>query len=774
MASLRSFTTQPDPAAIAQALGGYRSGSGWMARCPCHDDEHPSLSITVNGDNKLLVHCFAGCSQDQVIAELRKLGLWPEEKPRIVARYPYHDETGQLLYEVIRLEPKSFRVRRPNGKGGWLWSINGVRLVPYRLPELVKAQQVFITEGEKDADTIRSWGLVGSTNPFGALKWQPSFNEYFRDKLAVILPDNDDAGHKHAAQVARSLLSVAREVRIVEVPKGKDVSDWAQAGGTRQQLEALVRQAPPLTPGSLAELEQRWGISQPAQQPSSESQAPARVRIPTNDRELRDIVADALCALRQANDPPQLFCRAGELVRVGVDERGRHRILPVNEAYLRWRLAEVASFCRATAAGDRPIAPPRDVVQSILALSPREWQVPALIAITQCPVVRPDGTILILEGYDPQLQVYYSAQELELPAVPDKPTRQELDHALATIEDTLADFPFADAASRANTYAMLLTPLLRFALPRPRHFPLFVIDSPVAGTGKTLLAELVAILATGSVAPLRPAPREDPEWRKAITTALRGGQPLVIFDNVEGKLRSAELAAAITANSWTDRILGQTAEVTVPVETLFVATGVNLTVVGDLPRRSVWIRLDPKSACPWTGRRFRHPNLERWVLRHRGELLGALLTLIKAWLAQGRPKGQAPVLASFREWSQVVGGVLTASGIEGLFANCAQIWLSPETAAWGGFLQALRRRFGKDAFTTRDVVERLHADRELAAALPDELGDQPDCRRLGWAFRNRIDQRIPIGTIEYWVSSLGATRGCQRWRVLVAKRNDHA
>jgi hypothetical protein len=387
--------------------------------------------------------------------------------------------------------------------------------------------------------------------------------------------------------------------------------------------------------------------------------------------------------------------------------------------------------------------------------------------------VRPDFTVLDAEGYDPALQIYYSAQGLKLPAVPDKPTRQELDQALATIEDILADFPFVDAASRANTYAMLLTPLLRFALPRPRHFPLFVIDSPVAGTGKTLLAELVAILATGSVAPLRPAPREDPEWRKAITTALRGGQPLLIFDNVEGKLRSAELAAAITANSWTDRLLGQTTEVTVPVEALFIITGVNVAIGGDLPRRSVWIRLDPRSSCPWTGRKFHHPNLERWVLRHRGELLAALLTLIRHWFAAGKPKGQAPVLGSFREWSQVVGGILDLVGVEDYLANCAYVWNDPETTAWGGFLQALRRRFGRQAFTTRDVIERLRTDSELAAALPDEL-DQPDCRRLGWAFRNRVDQRIPIGTIEYWVSSLGATRGCQRWRVRVARRNDHA
>jgi hypothetical protein len=496
------------------------------------------------------------------------------------------------------------------------------------------------------------------------------------------------------------------------------------------------------------------------------------LRIAINDRELRDIVADALCALRQANDPPQLFCRSGELVRVDIDERARRSILPVDEAYLRWRLAEVASFCRATAAGDRPVAPPRDVVQSILALSPHEWQVPPLIAITQCPVVRPDGTILTLEGYDPQLQVYYSAQGLELPNVPDRPTKDDLDHARSIIEDVIADFPFADQASKANTFALLLTPLIRFALPHPRHFPLFVIDSPSPGCGKTLLAEVVALVATGSIAPLRPAPKEDVEWRKVLTAALRAGQPLIIFDNLEGALRSPELAAAITANAWADRILGQSAEITVPVEALFLVTGINVSVQGDLPRRCVLIRLDSRSACPWQGRTFRHPSLERWVLGHRGELLAALLTLVRAWFAAGKPKGQHElVLASFREWSQVVGRILALAGVQGFLTNCEQVWSDPETTAWGGFLQALRRRFGKDTFTTGDVIERLRTDAGLAQALPDELGDQPDRRRLGRTFKRWLERRFKVAGVTYWLAPAGTVHGYQRWRVHAVKES---
>ena len=779
MASLRSFATELDPAAIAQALGGHRTGSGWLAHCPAHDDQHPSLSITGNGDGKLLVHCHAGCSQDEVITALRKLGLWPEQKakPQIVAVYPYHDESGELLYQVIRLEPKSFRVRQPDGKGGWLWNLNGTRLVPYRLPEIIGAQQVFIVEGEKDADTIRSWGLVGSTNPFGALKWQPSFNQYFRDKLVAILPDKDNAGHKHALQIARSLLGVAREVRIVELPKAKDVSDWAEAGGTREQLQKLVAQAPPLTPESLAELEQRWGVSQPASQPVAQVQATTESlpAIQVNDRPLRDVTCDALKALQGANNPPVLFVRAGQLVVVQTDEHGRRSILPVTEAHLRGRLDRVADFHRVLASGEsKPVAPPLDVVRDLLALGPEQWRFPPLTGVSSCPLVRPDGTIVTTEGYDAKLQVYYADQGLQLPPIPDRPTKQDVGKALDWIDHALGDFPFRGEADRANAIAMLLTPLIRYALPRPACLPLFLVDAPQSGTGKTLLAQVLATLATGDTAALRAAPRDEDEWRKCLLSVLRAGTNLVVFDDVATTLSAPALAGVITAHRWSDRVLGQTAELALPVNTLFVATGNNLAVGGDLPRRSVWVRLDAKSPRPWQGRDFRHPLLERWVLRHRGELLSALLTLVRAWFAAGRPKGQAPSLLSFGPWCQMTAGILTHAGIAGFLGNAEQLWQDPETTGWAAFLRALWKRFGRQPFTTAELADRVEFDADLRGTLPDELAGQRDQRRWGRALSSQCERRFILGGVIYWLKPVGVMHGRQRWRVHAVKERSNA
>lgn len=216
-------------------------GKGWSARCPAHDDHHPSLTVTEAGDGEILMHCHAGCSYEDIRHAL--------DFDNIVAIYDYRDEAGELLYQVTRTTPKGFFQRRPDGKEGFINGLGDVGRVLYRLPELLKADQklpVFIPEGEKDVDALRRRGLVATCNSGGAGKWRDEYNHWLTERDIVVLPDNDSQGKEHAQRVAKSLLGIAASVKVVRLPtlpdKG-DVSDWLNAGGTKEQLITLVDKA---------------------------------------------------------------------------------------------------------------------------------------------------------------------------------------------------------------------------------------------------------------------------------------------------------------------------------------------------------------------------------------------------------------------------------------------------------------------------------------------------------------------------------------------------
>ena len=233
---------------LSRLSGVKRNGAGWQALCPAHADKNPSLSIDVRAD-KILVHCHAGCSQEAVCAalkiEVRELFLDASDgKAQAVDEYPYTDEHGTLLYQVVRLEPKSFRQCRPDGHGGWIWNLNGTRRVLYRLPEVLNAKSVLVCEGEKDCDMAGELGLVATTNPGGACKWREEYSEPLRGKRVAIIADADEPGRKHALQVAASLHLRAESVKVLELPGAKDLSEWVGRGGTLEKLLGMIRNAP--------------------------------------------------------------------------------------------------------------------------------------------------------------------------------------------------------------------------------------------------------------------------------------------------------------------------------------------------------------------------------------------------------------------------------------------------------------------------------------------------------------------------------------------------
>jgi hypothetical protein len=242
---------------VLAALAGHDvrpCGSGWLARCPAHDDRHASLAIGEGDDGRALLHCHCGCELAHVLRGLgltvRDLFVGPPARTDGRTFYGYRDERGTLLFQVVRipkLDGKTFAQRRPDGCGGWSWGVAGVRPVLYRLPELLAAdpsETVFIVEGEKVADGLARRGLVATTNPGGALKWRSEYSGALRGRHVVILPDHDDVGRQHGAEVVQSVDRVAASVRLVDLPglaEHGDAFDWFAAGHTVEELRALVQ-----------------------------------------------------------------------------------------------------------------------------------------------------------------------------------------------------------------------------------------------------------------------------------------------------------------------------------------------------------------------------------------------------------------------------------------------------------------------------------------------------------------------------------------------------
>ena len=240
---------------IAKGLGKYTKtagAAGYSAICPSHNDKTPSLSVTDGDNGKILIHCHAGCEPLAVIDALKVRNLWPEpvQKPvpapkrRIVSTYDYIDpDTGEVKLQVVRFEPKDFRQRRPDGKGGWSWSVPASERVLFNLLAVKSSDKlVCIVEGEKDVEALSKIGIVATCNPGGAGKWQDNYTAALAGRDVLILPDNDEPGENHAYVVAKSLHGHAKTVRVLRLPdlpnKG-DVSDWIANGGSKRDLAGL-------------------------------------------------------------------------------------------------------------------------------------------------------------------------------------------------------------------------------------------------------------------------------------------------------------------------------------------------------------------------------------------------------------------------------------------------------------------------------------------------------------------------------------------------------
>jgi hypothetical protein len=485
-----------------------------------------------------------------------------------------------------------------------------------------------------------------------------------------------------------------------------------------------------------------------------------------SNRPLRAITTDALYSLTQAQVP--LYVRHGQLVRIQCREDGTPYIETLSEAALKGVLARAMNFAKMMNGRPQHIPPPDNVGRDILALG--TWPFRALDAVIEIPALRPDGTLIDQPSYDAATHLaYIPASHLEMPPIPVEPTREDINVALALIDKAIGEFPFSDGASYANTFALLLTPLIRQAI--NGHVPLALIDATRPGTGKTLLAELVATIATGRAAALMAAPNDEDEWRKRIASTLADGSTIIIIDNLQGRLRSASLNLALTSHTVQERILGQSKNGMYAQRATWMVTGNNIQIGGDLPRRCYWIRLDAQTDKSWTRGGFRH-NLAEWVPAHRGALIAALLTLARAWYAAGKPHNNVPRVGSYQVWVDAIGGILAYAGIPHFLGNLEALHeqADDEAIQWSAFLHAWYDRYQDREVLVADVVREIITGscKNLASALPDELSDihKGDLkRRLGKALAQRVGSRFDESGLRLIRASINKRSGAVYWQV---------
>lgn len=457
--------------------------------------------------------------------------------------------------------------------------------------------------------------------------------------------------------------------------------------------------------------------------------------------QLGDLTAQGLSALHAANEPPVLFVRAGSLCRIICDENDRPAVEDIDKLSLRARLADVAEFSSINKEG-KHIAqnPPLYLAENILAQG--RWDFPPLVGVARSPILRRDGTICVKPGYDADSRLYYCCDpDLIIPPVPENPSEQEVRAAKEHLLDLIDDFPFPDAAGIPNALAILLSILMRPVI--TGHVPLAIVDAPAQGTGKTLLVTVLGIVGVGTVsAESVPDRQNDDEWRKKITSLLLKGPPLVLLDNIpdNATIDAAPLAALLTADMWSDRLLSKNDIVELPARSIWVATGNNVRVAGDMPRRCYTIRMDANSERPWTRTRFRHADLQQYALANRGQLLASAFTLIRSWFAAGKPQASVPAFGSFQEWTATIGGVLAHVGIEGFLGNYGDVRevQDEDTLQWQAFFAAWWDHFSSRAITVDDMTQHILSKGTLLdGSLPDALllnkykGDGAFKRSLG-------------------------------------------
>ena len=670
--------------------------------------------------------------------------------------WDYRDPGGNVVIQVLRKNDldgeKEIRQRFPGVDGGFVKRTDQPRY-PYRLPELLReldengVTTLWIAEGEKCVDALVEEGLVATTTIEGAQAWARCRGDclpvFERFAYVNIVRDRDKDGVRYAEDLREDLEASGVEVTVLmskTTGNHDDVVDHFAAGhGIDDLVEDDTEPATALpviyiTSGAITEMVE---------------------------------AAEAALIAHGAGD---IFQREGRLIRVVrlsekteakgvVRPKGSVMLLELVLDHALMRMTSVAQWTCYTREGDEKRADcPAKVVRAFLA-NVGGWSLPELRGVIEHPTLRADGSILEQPGFDSASGVYLDLSTAFDPVLV-TPTR---DNAVAAIDEywqILQGFPWVCDHDFAGFMAALLTGLVRRSLDTA---PLFAFSAPQAGTGKSLLCETISAILLGRRATSMTLPSSEDEMRKRLISVLVEGSPILLLDNVSGKIGGDALCSILTQEVYSDRELSKNRTLRAPTCTLVLATGNNLTPVGDLCRRVVPINLDAKMERPET--RSFDVDMKSYATEHRGRLAPLALTVLRAYVVAGRACSSLEPFGGFEDWSGLVRAALVWAGLpDPLTGRSAIAESNPEHEGLHALLIAWRSRWNGNPVTAATVVkERVHhPDLNEACGVAANRNGFVTSKSLGDYLRDH--QKIVAGG--YRVEPDGKSGGVNKWRVV--------
>ena len=695
----------------------------------------------------------------------------PEGTTFLVFPYSQNNFFRVKCFPPLKLEGKKKPAKylQTTGSDVHLYIPEGIELL---FPDF--SQELVIVEGEKKALKGHQEGLpccaVGgvwnwvSRDGDGGSRPIPELREIaWVNRPVTLVFDSDIWANPQAKQglfaLGRQLEDLGAKIEVVLIkPKGKQkigLDDYLVQHSVKDfaKLPRITLKHRTFT------AERKWykGWSKRLQRESLAGELP---QIDARDQDLPQVTGRAWEVLAARNNPPFLFSLSSKVF--SLVEKPLLALAEVKEDRLRFELTRAAHWYKILNDGSMVSAYPDAVVLKDMLAHPNP-PLPQIEKIAEFPFITKEGVLHKEPGYSPA-SLTYCKFSIEVPEVPEVPTAKDVTWARALLYELVQDMPFVGDAERAHALGFAVLPFVREMIEGPT--PLHAFDAPEPGTGKSLLVAALSSIALGRPVPSSTETYQKDEWRKKITTILKSAPALVFFDNVNQILSSGALSSAITSTYWTDRILGKSKDVYLPVRCGWAVSGNNLQLSSELARRTIRIRMDAWMDRPWERdlTSFRHPNLLQWVGEHRGELIRAVLILVRHWIAQGQP-GAGVHLGSFESWADVVGGILQAAEVPGFLNNLTEFY--EEADSEGKLIRIFIHEWWeehKDAVVGVFELYNLIKDKEIPLFLGKTSNERGEKIYLG----QRILQKIKGRQFDdYRVEEAGTHKNAQQYKLVV-------